>query len=239
MKTIIAFFSILLLSVALGVGIGAETGMPVLPVVTTIFAGLSVAGAATPVSNALGSLFADMHKSSRNNMGGLRVIMYYGKYDDVETWPTLPDQESSSVSITTLATLTGDVVMKAGTRMFELYGTRDEVELKNSLVGPMDGQSFKQEIMIKHPGVAAKLLGFQGATNNEDLFFIVVNHAGTKFMVGSDGMPAKKTKDEGGTGKKVEDGSFTEMSFEAYGPTPAPVYTGTVPLTVAGSGSGS
>lgn len=228
-----------MLSIAMGLGIAGAAETQILPTVALTFTGMYVAGAHTQVTGALGTLFTDVHKASRNNMGGLRVIIYIGKYDDVETWPTRPDQESESVTIDTLATLTGNVVMKTGKRMFEVYGTMGEIELKNTLVGPTDGQSFKNEVIVKTPGMAAKLLGFQGATNNENLFAIVVRHTGTMYMVGYEGMPMMKSKDEGGSGRKVEDGAFTEMSFESYAPTPAPIYTGTVPLTVAGSGSGS
>jgi len=238
MKQIIAIFTMLLLSVAVGVGVAGAAELQTAPTVLFFAAGFTLAGL-NPVQNALGSLLTDLQKSSRNNMGGLRVILYFGKYDDVETWPTSADQESATGAMDSLAVLTGDVVMKTGKRMFELYATLGEIELKNTLVGPIDGQCFKQELSIKHPGLAAKLIGFQAATNNENLFFILERHNGTKYMMGAEGMPVMKTKDDGGSGKKIEDGAFTEMTFECYGFTPAPIYAGTVPLTVAGSSSGA
>ena len=238
MKQIFAICTILFLGIMLGAAIAAPTELPMLPTVATVTAGLFIAGFQTKVEGVAGSAFVNLTKASRNNMGGLKVKLYFGKYDDVATWPTLPDQESQSVTIETLATLTGDITFNTGKCMFEMYGTPGEIELKNTLIGDTDAQSFKQEVSVKHPGLAAKLIGFCAATNNENLVLIVERHNGTKYMVGFEGMPATKASDESGSGKKVEDGAAATIGFVSYGPTPAPIYTGSIPLTPAGSGSG-
>ena len=238
MKQIFAICTILFLGIMLGAAIAAPTELPMLPTVATVTAGLFIAGFQTKVEGVAGSLFVDVNKATRNNMGGLRVTLYFGLIDDVETWPTMADQESGTQSIDGLASLTGNVVMKAGKKMFSMYGTPQTIELKSTVVGEIDSQSHKHSLNVSMPGLGSKLIGFLGATNNENLFFIVQRHNGTMYMMGYEGMPATKVSDESGTGAKVEDGAKAVVSFEAYGPTPAPIYTGTVPLTVAGSGSG-
>lgn len=239
MKQIFAICTVLFLGIMFGAAVAAPTELPMLPSVAVVTAGLFVAGVGTKIEGVAGSGFVNLTKASRNNMGGLKVKLYFGKYDDVATWPTMPDQESQSVTIETLATLTGDITFNTGKCMFEMYGTPGEIELKNTMVGSTDAQSFKHEIIVKHPGLAAKLIGFCAATNNENLVFIVERHNGTKYMVGFEGMPATKAADESGSGKKVEDGAAATLTFESYGPTPAPIYAGSVPLTPAGSGSGA
>lgn len=239
MKQIFAICTILFLGIVFGAAIAAPTDLPMLPSVAVVTAGLFVAGVGTKIEGVAGSLFIDVNKATRNNMGGLRVTLYFGLVDDVLTWPTMADQESSTQSIDGLASLTGNVVMKPGKKMFTLYGTPHTIELKNTLVGEIDSQSHKQALNISMPGLGSKIIGFCGATNNENLFFIVQRHNGTMYMMGYEGMPVTKVSDESGTGAKVEDGAKAVLSFEAYGPTPAPIYTGTVPLTPAGSGSGS
>lgn len=239
MKNFFAFFAVLLLGCVFGNAIASELHFQVLPSVSLVTGGLFLAGAFTKVSGVAGSMFANIGKVSRNNMGGLKVTLYYGLTDDILTDPQLPDQESSAVGIDTLNVLVGDIIMKPGKCMFMIYGTPEEIELKNSLVGGNDCQSHKHEIIIKSPGLAAKLIGFEAATNNENLFFVAERHNGTKYKVGTPGLPAVKSADESGSGKKVEDGAAATMTWYSYGPGPAPIYAGSIPLTVAGSGSGS
>lgn len=239
MKKIFAICTVLFLGLMFGASIAAGANFPLLPSVAVVTGGLFLAGAVTPIAGVAGSLFVDVNKASRNNMGGLRVTLYFGLVDDVETWPTMADQESGTQSIDGLATLTGNVVMKTGKRMFALYGTPHTIDLKSVLVGEIDSQSHKHSLTVSMPGLGSKIIGFCGGTNNENLFFIVQRHNGTMYMMGYEGMPATKTADESGSGAKVEDGAKAVLTFEAYGPTPAPIYTGTIPLTVAGSGSGS
>lgn len=239
MKQIFAICTVLFLGIMFGAAVAAPTELPMLPSVAVITAGLFAAGIGTKVEGVAGSLFVDVNKATRNNMGGLRITVYFGLVDDVLTWPQLADQESASQSIDGLASLTGNVIMKTGKCMFSLYGTPHTIELKSTLVGEKDAQSHKHELIFSHPGLGSKITGFCAGTNNENLFFIVQRHNGTMYMMGYEGMPATKSADESGTGAKVEDGAKANLTFEAYGPTPAPIYTGTVPLTPAGSGSGA
>lgn len=239
MKNFFAFFAVLFLSIVFGNSIAYAIDVQPLPIVAIVTLGLFAAGFGVKISGVAGSMFSNLGKTSRNNMGGLKVTLYYGLTDDILTDPQLPDQESSAVGIDTLAVLIGDILMKPGKCMFTMYGTPEEIELSSTMVGGTDAQSHKQEVSIKSPGLAAKLIGFLAATNNENMFFVVERHNGVKYKVGTPGLPAVKSDDKSGSGKKVEDGAAATMTFYSYGPGPAPIYAGSIPLTIAGSGSGS
>jgi len=66
--------------------------------------------------------FTDINKNlpDGQNMGGLIQEVYFGFHADVLTWPTKP---LNPLTLEESATLTGELVMKAGKRMFIYTGT--------------------------------------------------------------------------------------------------------------------
>ena len=87
-----------------------------------------------PRANLLDLDFADIGKLLTNgkNLGGLANRIYFGLWADVATWPTEP---TNPLMVDLLGTLTGDLLMKAGKRMFELYTTEDAAKLDASGTG--------------------------------------------------------------------------------------------------------
>ena len=167
-----------------------------------------------------------------SNMGGVAQI-YVGYHADVETWPTEP---VSPTSLETLATLTGDVLMKAGKRMFPLYATDDTADFKIVPVGELDGKSFEMQLSLFHPGLKKKILGFMNATKNENLVFVVVDNEGQQFLMGSKLKPSiyNSSPDANGTGKATKDrrGLSFEFLFKCKN---IYAYPGSIPLTPAES----
>ena len=78
--------------------------------------------------------FTNLPKNLPNgdNMGGITQKVYFGYWDDVDTWPTKPE---SPASLEAAGTLTGDLVMKAGKAMFEMYLTDDTGAFNIEVVG--------------------------------------------------------------------------------------------------------
>jgi len=175
--------------------------------------------------------FTDIDKNLPNgeNMGGLQQKVYFGYHADVATWPTRP------VNPTTLemsSVLTGELVMKAGKRMFEMYLTDDTGEFKIESVGEIDGKSFVEHLTLFHPGLQKKLLGFINASKNANLVFVVVDSDGQMYLMGD---PLRSAVFVGapdgiGTGKETAARKGASLEF-AYKTTSAYIYTGAVPLT--------
>lgn len=167
------------------------------------------------------------------NPGGIAQRVYFGFYKDVKTWPAKPDLETVT-SLEDLASLTGNIAMNTGTRLWELYITDDTGEFKIEPVGEKDGKSFVEHLSLFHPGLQKTILGFVNAAKNENLVFIVEDNAGQMFIMGDEKNPAtmEGSPDGMGTGKATADrrGVSLEFTFKTCN---VYVYSGTVPLTPA------
>jgi hypothetical protein len=175
--------------------------------------------------------FTDIDKNLPNgeNMGGIVQKVYFGYHADVAAFPTKP---ATPLTLEAAAELTGDLVMKAGKRLFEMYLTDDTGEFKVEPVGESDGKSFVQHLTLFHPGLQKKVLGFMNAAKNENLVFIVVDSDGQKYLMGDALRPAvyAGAPDGVGTGKETSARKGVSMEF-THKTSNLYVYAGNVPLT--------
>ncbi len=177
--------------------------------------------------------FTDITKDLTDgaNMGGIAMHVFFGLYADVLTWPTEP---SNAISLEALGKLTGDIAMKPGKCLFEMYVTDDSGEFKIEPVGELDGHSYVMHLTVFNPGLKAKLLGFLNAIKNENLVFIVPDNNDQMFLMGDVKRAAVYTgaPDQAGTGKATADrrGMSMEFTFKCKN---VYEYTGSVPLTPA------
>lgn len=179
--------------------------------------------------------FTDILKDLNNgeNMGGTAQIAYFAYHKDVAAWPTRP---SSPATAEENGKLTGDVTMKAGKKMFELYVTDDTGEFQIEPVGEKDGKSFVLHLRLFHPGLKNRILGFINAAKNENLVFIVPDNNGHKFLMGDALRPAtfEGSDENSGTGKETAGRRGIGMHF-TYKTSNVYNYEGNVPLTEAAS----
>lgn len=176
--------------------------------------------------------FTELDKDlPEGNMGGIPQYFYFGLHKDVATWPTLP---AAPATLEENATLTGNVTMKTGKRMFTMYVTDDMGELTIEPVGEGDSKSFVIHLKIFHPGLRKKLLGFMNATCNENMVFVVPDNNGQKFLMGDALRPSTfvGSPDGAGTGKATTDKRGLSFEF-IYKCKKLFAYEGTVPLTPA------
>ncbi len=164
-------------------------------------------------------------------MGGLPQKVYFAFQADVATWPTKP---ATPLTIAENGTLTGDLTMKEGKRMFELYITDDTGEFKIESVGELDGKSFLMRLNLFHPGISSKLLGFMNAAKNENLVFIVPDNNDNMYLMGDSLRPAvfSGSPDGAGTAKETAGRRGISMEF-TYKTANVYLYSGSVPLTIA------
>lgn len=181
--------------------------------------------------------FTDILKNLTNgqNMGGIAQKVYYGWWDDVLTFPSRP---TSPTTVEANATLTGDLVMKPGKKLFELYLTDDTGEFEIETVGELDGKSFVEHLRLFHPGLKKKILGFMSAIKNENLVFIVQDNDDQYYLMGDAVRPAifNGAPDSAGTSRETAGRRGMSMEF-IYKTANVHVYDGSIPLTEAGSGS--
>lgn len=189
--------------------------------------------------------FQDIDKNlyMGENMGGIAQTVYYGLHKDVDQWPIKPGQCSEPATLEELGALQGDIVMKDGKRFFSLYITDDTGELKIEPVGEKDGKSFVLHLLLFHPGLRAKILGFINATKNENLVFIVPDNNGQYFILGDALRPATLEGPDTGAGTSKETAGRRGIGMEfTYKTSNVYEYTGVTPLTQASpcpSGLGS
>ena len=179
--------------------------------------------------------FTNIDKNLPNgeNMGGIVQKIYFGFWADVETFPTKP---VTPATLEENASLTGNIVMKAGKRMFEMYITDDTGEFNVEPVGEVDGKSFVLHLNFFHPGMQKKILGFINAAKNDNLVFVVTDAEGQQYLMGDEMRPAVYQGAPNGSGTGKETAARKGMSCEfTYKTGNVHVYTGTVPLTEATS----
>jgi hypothetical protein len=165
------------------------------------------------------------------NMGGLPQKVYFGFHADVAAWPAKP---AAPINPEEQAVLTGDITMKEGKRLFELYITDDTGELKMEPVGELDGKSFIMRLTLFHPGLSAKVLGFINAAKNENLVFIVPDNNGNQSIMGDALRPATFSGSPDGAGTSKETAGRRGFSMEfTYKTSNLYLYEGSIPLTVA------
>lgn len=176
--------------------------------------------------------FADIGKllTDGKNLGGLAQRIYFGLWTDVAVWPTDP---LNPMTLDAAGTLTGDLEMKAGKRMFELYTTEDAAKLDINVIGEEGGKGYELLLHVFAPGLNKKLLGFMNATKNEDLVLIAQDSASQNYLLGCEIRSAKFSASDGsGTGSTTDGRRGLGMTF-AFRTASLLTYTGSIPLTEA------
>lgn len=179
--------------------------------------------------------FTNIDKNLNNgqNMGGIAQVAYYCAWSDVESWPTKP---TAPASIEENGTLTGNVVLKPGKQMHEIYITDDTGEFEIETVGEMDGKSFVTHLRLFNPGLKKKLLGFINWAKNENLVFIVKDNDDQYYLMGDDTRAAIYNGSPDGSGTSRETAGRRGISMEfTYKTANVYTYAGTIPLTPAAS----
>ena len=166
------------------------------------------------------------------NMGGLKTIGYFAPVNDVLNFPELPADPQTAADEVTLESVIG-FTMLTTKQFFELYSTMETAQVIDEPQGEPDGMSFVHKATMFYPGTKVDALAFAANVNNAGMVFILEEASGgNRRVIGSKAFPAK-CKVTVDTGKATADRKGTSMEITSYGYTPAPLYTGTIPLTPA------
>lgn len=178
----------------------------------------------------MGVDFEDIAKNlpDGQNMGGIPQVVYYARYEDVLSWPERPTA-GEGATLEKMGELTGDLTMKSGKRMYNLYITDDEGKLDIEGVGEKDGKSYVMKLRVYQPGLQSKSLGLVNLAKNENLVFIAPDNNGNLFLLGDALRSATLDSIDGmTTGQKTEERPGAGLVF-AYKTANVYRYKGKIP----------
>lgn len=167
--------------------------------------------------------------NGRKNIPGLKPIGYYGYTEEAQSIPEIPD---SPANMSDAGVITGNIVMKSGKTMYPMYGTLTKLNLKGEAQGERDSMTKVRTLTWKYPDTNELAIGFDIASNNQNMFFVVTDHNGRNRLVGNKSIPAHvKSADDSGTAPSDEKGYTYEISD--FGIGAAPIYEGDIPVDSA------
>lgn len=121
------------------------------------------------------------------NVSGIVPKLIFGYHSDVDVWPDepLPANDSTPMALEESAALVGDVVMKNGTRAFEMDFTEDTGSLTINPVGEIDGGQMEYTLTLIKAKINRKILGFMNAALSKKMFFIPQDENGIHYLMGN------------------------------------------------------
>ena len=120
-----------------------------------------------------------------DNLAGVVDEIIYGYWDDVSSWPSLPEgTENSPLTLANAGKWSGDVVMKNGCRAYKLKFTDGTGVLTMTDQGERGGESVLYQLDLVRSKTSDVVLGFMNATRGRDLFFIVTDKNGVSYLMG-------------------------------------------------------
>jgi len=158
----------------------------------------------------------DHNLGNDGNMAGIVPSLIYGYQEDIATWPDEPTGETTALDFDAAGTLTGDVVMKAGTRAYKLDFTEDVGNFKMAPAGEVDGVHWKYELSIIKAKIQKTILGFANAAASRKMFFIVQDENSTYYLMSNKRRGASLVTggDGASTGTGASDRNQISLNFE-------------------------
>ncbi len=172
---------------------------------------------------------AVLWEDGQGNMGGTLNRAYYIPLSAIDAFPALPAEPGSAAEYHTLA---GDITLKEGTNVVELYTTYRTGTLSAETEGEIDGKFFKLSPEFFHPGNKAEVVNFATKCINTPGILFLPEAAGRYLVIGSPGHPVylSTNYDQGKVGEGRKGTIFTG---EAYSELMLTRYEGTLPLSPA------
>lgn len=241
LKSFLSVISAIMLTFLIAVFFVNAAGVPHLfvPVCAALFL-LSL----IPLNLPRGSLFFAINAKDilfgqgKFNPGGTADYISYAFVEDILTWPAAFDAMETTDTATTFAELVtiplaDPFVFKTGKCFFKLYCTQEEGEVKTSMIGVTDSMGWQNEGEGSFPDNDEDFLGFLAAGANRKMVAIYHEANGRDRVIGFPKYPARFSKVDSTSGKKVDDGRRTTYAFIAKGGVPAPIYKAPVSYTPA------
>ena len=157
-------------------------------------------------------------------MGGIVPKVIFGYWEDVATWPTIPETTAGStgISFDDAGVLADDLVMADGTCAYTLEFNDEVGSFQIAPQGDKGNISFLYTLTFINKRIRDKVLGFLNAAKNRKMFFIVQDNNGNWYLMGDKLRGAMLAPSDGAvTGTATTDSNqvtstFTYVSTGAY-----------------------
>lgn len=166
------------------------------------------------------------HVLDGGNMAGIRPRLIYGYHEDIAVHPTEPDGSVTPLSLEDAGELSGDVVMKPGTKAFYFDFTEDVGNHQMAIVGDVDGLHTEHTLNIIKAKIKNKILGFIAAAMDRKMFFIVEDENENTYLMCNKKRGASMVASDGtttGTGSGDRNQTSLQFKFRTRKPL---IYTG-------------
>jgi hypothetical protein len=165
-------------------------------------------------------------QSGKKNIPGLKPVGYFGFTSEASSIPELPE---TPVAMSNAGVITANITMKSGKTMYPMYGTLTKLNLKGEPVGERDSMMKNRTLQWKYPDTDEAGIGFDIASNNANMFFVVEDQNGRARLIGNKSIPASvKSSDDTGSAPGDDKGYTFEISD--FGIGAAPIYEGDIPV---------
>ncbi len=120
-----------------------------------------------------------------DNLAGVVKRIEYGYWDDVESWPSLPEGTSGSpLTLAAAGKWVGDLVLKSGATAHTLEFTDGTGVLTMTDQGERGGESVLYQLDLVRSKMTDVILGFLNATRGRKMYFVVTDKNGVKYLLG-------------------------------------------------------
>ena len=120
-----------------------------------------------------------------DNLAGVVKRIQYGYWDDVASWPSLPEGTNESpLTLAAAGKWAGDLVLKPGVAAHTLEFTDGTGVLTMTDQGERDGESVLYQLDLVRSKMTDVILGFMNATRGRKMFFVVTDKNGVKYLMG-------------------------------------------------------
>ena len=158
---------------------------------------------------------------------GIRQVVYFVPYDQIVSFPTLPDTAAADADMGKIATYEGNFVLVADAKWRTLDVLTTASNITSASQGEKPSKTFVNSSTLKHAGTSAKVTGFCRMANSDNLIYIVQQRDGQFRVLGNDKFESN-TNPSQDSGMNVTDASGTTLEVSVTDLCPAPFYVGTL-----------
>lgn len=242
MKKIIFLLNITIFSLLLGGAavFGAEQYDIVIDPVKAVGSAFLIQLALQPLLghvNLIGSLAVltlanlDGPNGTEENIGGITTKAYWAKKGDISTFVTAPNL-ATATTFAELSVIATAHTFASGKKMYGIYSTEDQGQMKYTTQGGTDGTSQSGMLEIFYPGASDEVNGFCRFIQCNQTIFWVPLPDGKVFQLGSEMFPAH-VKCEFDTAKNSSGVRGTKMTITNAVELCPMRYAGALQLTAA------
>lgn len=156
---------------------------------------------------------------------GIRQVVYFIPFDQIVTFPTLPDTAADDADMGKIATYEGNFVLAADAKFRKLDVLTTASNIKSDSQGEKPSKTFVNSSTLKHAGTGAKATGFCRMANSDNLIYVVQQRDGQFRVLGNEKFESN-TNPSQDSGMNVTDASGTTLEVTVTDVCPAPFYVG-------------